>query len=342
MYVSKGILEDLYPYMEKSGIHKEDYLENIMKAYEEDGKLYGIFPNFYVNSTLAKASKVGDQTGWTLKEMLEFAEDKDPQSLFSYGSRSSIFYYCIYNNIDEFIDWESGKCSFDGEDFVKTLEFAANFPEEYDYQQEEEGISSRIRSDKILLMDTSVSSVQEYQMLTGMFGEKVAFLGYPNSERKGNLIQPAAGCMGLASKSKNKDAAWEFMQILLSAEYQDNLVSGHSSYGFPIRKASLEKQFEEDMTPDYYEDENGNKVEQPKTTWGWDDFEMEIMAATQEEVDAVKKLIESAEKISGSVDEQLVNIITEESEPFFKGQKTAKDVAGIIQNRIQIYVNENS
>ena len=132
------------------------------------------------------------------------------------------------------------------------------------------------------------------------------------------------------------------MQILLSAEYQDNLVSGHSSYGFPIRKASLEKQFEEDMTPDYYEDENGNKVEQPKTTWGWDDFEMEIMAATQEEVDAVKKLIESAEKISGSVDEQLVNIITEESEPFFKGQKTAKDVAGIIQNRIQIYVNENS
>lgn len=56
----------------------------------------------------------------------------------------------------------------------------------------------------------------------------------------------------------------------------------------------------------------------------------------------MKKLIESAEKISGSVDEQLVNIITEESEPFFKGQKTAKDVAGIIQNRIQIYVNENS
>ena len=77
-------------------------------------------------------------------------------------------------------------------------------------------------------------------------------------------------------------------------------------------------------------------------TWGWDDFEMEIMAATQEEVDAVKALIDSAEKISGSVDEQLVNIITEESEPFFKGQKSAEDVAKIIQNRIQTYVNENS
>lgn len=342
MYVSKGVLEDLYPYMEKSGIKKEDYLENILKAYEEDGKLYGILSNFYVSSTMAKASLAGDRTGWTLEEMLDFASDKDPESLFSYGSRSSIFYYCIYNNIDEFIDWESGKCSFDGEDFIRTLEFAAKYPEEYDYQQESEGLSARIRSDKILLLDNSISSVQEFQMLTGMFGEKIAFLGYPNKERKGNLIQPTGGCMGLASKSKNKDGAWEFMQVLLSDEYQDELAEGRSGYGFPVKKSSLEKRFEKDMEPDYYEDEDGNKVEQSKTTWGWDDFEMEIMAATQEEVDAVRALIESAEKISGSVDEQLVNIITEESEPFFKGQKSAEDVAKIIQNRIQTYVNENS
>ncbi len=343
MYVSKGVLEDLYPYMEKSGINKEDYLENILKAYEEDGKLYGILSGFYVSSTLAKESKVGDKTGWTLEEMLEFAQDKDPESVFPYGSRSSIFYYCIYNNIDEFIDWESGKCSFNGEDFIKTMEFAAKFPEEYDYQKEREGLSARIRSDKILLMDNSITSVQEYQMITGMFGEKVAFLGYPNSERKGNLIQPAGGCMGLASKSKNKDGAWEFMQVMISEEYQNSLVSEHgNSYGFPIRKDALEKQFELDMTPDYYEDGDGNKVESAKTTWGWDDFQMEIMAATQEEVDAVKKLIDSAEKVAGSVDEQLVNIITEESEPFFKGQKSAKEAADIIQNRIQTYVNENS
>ena len=67
-----------------------------------------------------------------------------------------------------------------------------------------------------------------------------------------------------------------------------------------------------------------------------------IMAATQEEVDGVKALIVSAEKLPGnSNDEQLTNIITEESAPFFKGQKTAKDTAAVIQNRIQIYVNEN-
>jgi hypothetical protein len=65
------------------------------------------------------------------------------------------------------------------------------------------------------------------------------------------------------------------------------------------------------------------------------------MAATQEEIDEIKALIASAEKVSENADQQIINIITEETEPFFKGQKSAADVAGVIQNRVQIYVNEN-
>lgn len=341
-YASKGVLEDLYPFMEESGIKKEDYLENILRAYESDGKLYGIIPGFYISTIMAKTSLVGNINGWTLSEMLDFVEEQNPENVFAYGNRSSIFYYCIYNNIDEFIDWESGKCSFDGEEFIRTLEFAAKFPEEPDYNSEErEGTAARLHADKILLMDQGLTSVQEYQMMNGMFGEPVSYVGYPNSERKGNLIYPTSGSIGMAAKSKHKEGAWEFMKTVLSDEYQDSMVNEHGGYGFPLKKSSLEKQFELDMTPDYYEDEEGNKIENPKTTWGYDDFSMEIMAATQEEIDAVKALITSAEKISGNANEQLVNIITEEAEPFFKGQKSAADAAGIIQNRIQIYVNEN-
>ncbi len=340
-YASKGILEDMYPYMKKSGIKKEDYLENIFKAYEVDGKLYGIIPKFYVSTIMVKTALVGDVSGWTLSEMLDFAEDKNPENIFPYGNRSSIFYYCIYNNIDEFIDWETGKCTFDGEEFIRTLEFAARFPEEVDYNEDSEGIASRLHSDKVLLMQESLSSVQEYQMMNGLFGEKATYIGYPNHERKGNLIQPTSGSMAMTAKSKHKDGAWEFIKTVLSEEYQDSLIDEYGGFGFPVKKSSLDKQFELDMTPNYYEDENGNKVESPKTTWGYDDFEMEIMAATQEEIDAVRGLIESADKLSSNANEQLVNIITEESEPFFKGQKSAADTAGIIQNRIQIYVNEN-
>lgn len=340
-YASKGILEDLYPYMEQSGINQDDYLENILKAYEVDGRLYGIMPKFYVSTVLVKSSLVGDASGWTLSENLDFLEEKNPENVFQYGSRDSIFYYCIYNNIDEFINWETGECFFNSQEFIRALEFAAKFPEEPDYSQDDEGIASKLHSDKILLMQHTLSSVQEYQMTNGLFGEETTYIGYPNSERKGNLIQPVGGSMGMSSKSKHKDGAWEFMKTILSDEFQDSLISEYGGWGFPVKKSALDKQFELDMTPDYYEDEEGNKIENPKTTWGYDDFTMEIMAATQEEIDAVRELIASAEKLSGSLNVQLMNIINEEAEPFFKGQKSASDTAEIIQNRIQIYVNEN-
>lgn len=338
-YISKGVFEDLYPYMERDGIHKEDYLENVLKAYETDGKLYGIIPQFYITTTIAKTSKVGNTPGWTLSEMLDFAESSDAENIFQYGNRTGIFYYCIYNNIDEFIDWESGKCNFNGDDFIRVLEFANRFPEEADYN-DEEGTSAKLRADKILLMQTSLGSVQEYQMMNGLFGEKTTYIGYPNSERKGNLIQPSNGGIALNAKSKCKDGAWEFVKTFLSDEYQNSLVDG-LGWGFPVKKSALDKQFEKDMTPEYYEDENGNQVEQMKTSWGYDDFNIDIYAATQEEIDAVKEIISSAERTSGSVNQELTNIITEETEAFFKGQKSAKDTADIIQNRIQIYVNEN-
>lgn len=339
-YANMGILEDLYPYMEKSGIKKEDYLENVLAAFEVDGKLCGITPQFYVSTAMAKASNVGNVDGWTLAEMLDFVEEKNPDNVFAYGNRDELFYYCVYNNIDEFIDWETGKCSFEGEDFIRTLEFAAKFPEESDYN-DEEGISAKIRADKILLMQGSVSSVQEYQMMNGLFGEPIAYVGFPNNERKGNLIQATGGCMGISAKSKNKEGAWEFVKSILSQEYQDSLVQEHGGWGFPVKKTSLEKQFDLDMTQEFYEDENGNQTEQAKTTWGYDDFEMDIYAATKEEVEAVRELLTSAQKLSGSVNEQIMNIITEETEAFFSGQKSAADTAAVIQNRIQIYVNEN-
>lgn len=340
-YAAKGVFEDLYLYMEKSGIQKEDYLENVFRACEVDGRLYGIIPQFYVSTTIAKASKVGDVSGWTLSEMLDFSENSNADNIFPYGSRSGIFYYCIYNNIDEFINWETGECFFNGDDFIRVLEFADQFPEEPIYD-DEEGIYKKLCDDRILLMQTSLGSVQEYQMYNGLFGEETAYIGFPNSERKGNLIQPTDGCVAINSKSKNKDGAWEFIKVFLSEDYQNSLVNEHGSWGFPVKKSALDKQFENDMTAEYYEDENGNKVEQMKTSWGYDDFNMDIYAAKQGEIDAVKKIISSAEKCAGSVNNELNNIITEETEAFFKGQKSAKETAEIIQNRIHIYVKENS
>jgi len=66
----------------------------------------------------------------------------------------------------------------------------------------------------------------------------------------------------------------------------------------------------------------------------------EYRTTTEEEADLLEYLI-SVAKPSGNSNTEIMNIITEEAGAYFKGQKSAKDVASVIQSRVQVYVNEN-
>ena len=56
-----------------------------------------------------------------------------------------MLYLLVYNNMDEFIDWESGKCSFDGPEFARILEYTKTLPEQYNDDTEEEGEATKLR-----------------------------------------------------------------------------------------------------------------------------------------------------------------------------------------------------
>ena len=242
--------------------------------------------------------------------------------------------YLCNLSLDSFINWETGECNFNDGYFEKVLEFANQFPKEVEYSEEDESVPSKIQSGKLLLQEIGISDMENYQMYAMMFGEPTTFIGFPSNGGTGSYISPS-NAMGINAKSENKDGAWEFMKTFIEEDYQKNSVE----WSFPVLRSALEAQFEEAMTPEY-EEIDGEKVEQPKTSWGWDDFNADIYAAKQEDVDAVKALIESADGIISS-NEEISNMITEEAAAYFEGQKSAKDVADVVQSRVQIYVNEN-
>ena len=86
-------------------------------------------------------------------------------------------------------------------------------------------------------------------------------------------------------------------------------------------------------------DENGNEVESPDYYY-MNGVDVEIKPMTQEEVENLKQMLYTFNQVY-TYDQELMNIISEESAAFFSGQKNARDVASIIQSRVQIYVNEN-
>ena len=107
-------------------------------------------------------------------------------------------------------------------------------------------------------------------------------------------------------------------------------------------KEAMEKEYSTDwMTGEYEKDENGELIERPKTSWGYDNWEVDIYASTEEEIDTVKALIDMAVPARNYQDEKVAEIITEEIDAYFLGKKSAEETMKVIQSRVSLYLGEN-
>lgn len=345
-YAEKGLLEDLAVYLEKSAsLNQSDFIESVLNAYTYDEKLIAVAESFSLQTILGKTSLVGEKAGWTLDEMMDFAASHPEAELFSSSIKQYILSDSLQYNQNAFIDYTTGKCHFDTEDFKKVLEYANLFPTEYNYDENDKSTPWKIQNNAQLLEKIYISYTQNFQMYLYLFEEPVTCIGYPTVDGSSGTILYSSSAYGISSLSKHKESAWTFIEYLLNNAYSSNMFF----YGFPSIKSQLEEVFEKDMTEDYmldengepYLDENGDPQINPKTTWGWEEWETTIYAATSEEIDMLWDIINSAQP-AVYYDQQILTIILEEAEPYFQGQKSVDDVAQVIQSRIQIYISENS
>ena len=87
--------------------------------------------------------------------------------------------------------------------------------------------------------------------------------------------------------------------------------------------------------------ESQNKIEYEYTFFDGKN-EIEYPPMSQEDCDIFKKYITGIKSNSSYYDEALFQIISEEADTYFIGDKTAEQVAEIIQNRISILISEQS
>ena len=109
-----------------------------------------------------------------------------------------------------------------------------------------------------------------------------------------------------------------------------------------MAEKAMEKNYEYDENGDILLDENGEPVEASKGGFSYGDGPMiEVYAMTQEQYDTVNGLIENTNRIM-RYDQSLMEIINDEAGAFFAGEKTAEETAQLIQNRVQLYMAEQS
>lgn len=316
-YAKRGFLEDLRGYLENSEVlSEEDYMEIALEMHTFDSVLTAV-PAFFCAFTYGGyTDQIGDKRGRTMEEFLELAEKYQDMPLLSISDPISgvrDFAESLYS----YIDWENRTCSFDSEEFKAFLEYCKDGPKlEVDYE-----IIWELGKD-YLLKEYFLGGVSGFDKL---LREKkdITLIGFPVKEGDGMLWRDRSFsfAMGISSRSKHKEGAWDFLEYLHTTE------SGYFSMydGWSAKISKLEKELSDFAGSELFVDIG------------------EYYTVTEEDVEYIRELIQNASTIDSTnlYSNIVMQIIEEEAESYFAGDKSVEEVTEIIQKRIQLYLDEN-
>lgn len=319
--IENGYLVDLYEFIDKD-INREEYLTNIFEAYAVQGKLYEMPLYFRIKGYAAKERIAGNEE-LSLQDWTEILKNYPESTLFPGDfKRDDLLEELISSEM--FWNREEKTCNFDSEEFIEYLEWAKKLPKEVDYLNET-NIWPNQRIDKILLTSVYLMDFRDIQRTYEVtYGEDVIFTGFPGMG--GAMFSREGIRIGINSQSGKQDLAWQFVKGFLSEEYQNKIAKKRY---FPINKSVLQ-QVAEQATISWGEWESTYKL---------DGKEYKLSPITKEHADKAISFIETIKKVE-AYDYQIEQIIREECEYFFEGQKTAEQVAKILQSRIQLMLLE--
>ncbi|MCH5268997.1 MAG: hypothetical protein J1E62_11750, partial [Lachnospiraceae bacterium] len=194
------------------------------------------------------------------------------------------------------------------------------------FELEENSYDSRYIEDKALLQPVTIRYIPDLaQQIYGCIGEDIAYVGYPSESREGSCIRVCGMSFALSAKSYNQDGAWEFVRTFLTEDFQRDELYGVNGSSLPVRRDIFDERTQIATTQEGYCFINGEFKPVPPMT--------------QEQIDKAVDFIEDLHNMAFE-DDVVMNIIFEEAKSFFHGQRTAEDVAGLIQNRVQLYLSE--
>lgn len=352
-YAGRGILVDLLPLIDAdSELSREDLMTNVIEAASINGHLYQAVSAFNIMTVVALDKVVGEYDKWTLEELNDAMTKLQPDATVfgPYYTRDSVFYECISRNLSYYVNWDTGVCSFDSQEFRDLLEFANAFPEEIDWEAVNDGTdeayygASALLHGTQLLLNNYIYSIESLLWTLGEYGdEKLCFIGYPSQEGNNNSFSLVDG-LCITTTCSDVNAAWQFVREVFTEEYQEDSYDGLPTNANVFNRRLADVQtitYATDENGEYVLDENGEKVIIPKATI-WDDETQQttdIACMSKELADQLMELYNSIHTCA-SYDAEIYNIVEQEAAGYFAGQTALDEIVKRIQNRVSLIVAE--
>lgn len=310
------VLENLYDWLDADAeLSRDDLMAPVLSAVEEQGALYWMPWKFWVETLVTYESLI-PEPGVSVEDTLRIARENGLVPIQQWITREMLLERYSAAASRQFVDWDSGTCSFDSEEFVHILELCGgglasddvNHGEVYTGPNEPYLLARRFVTGHISL--TGLNRAQ---------GGDYCFAGYPEAAGNGSLFYPLLR-LAITKGAQEKDGAWEFIEFALGEKEQYNEIAGSS--GMSMNTAVFERKIEA-------------MLEQDAANGG------ETRLFTETDAQKLRELVYGTELVVGA-DPTLEKIISDCAAAYFAGEKSAEDVARDIQARAAIYVAERS
>lgn len=334
-----GVVLDLNTFLTTED-KQETYLGSILECAQTGDALYDISPAFTLSFIVGDGARIGMENGWTLEEMLESFERNGRDGLALAKGQGRTVASLVEFSIEDYVDWDTGIADFCKEEFYRILEFGKTIDNSDYIRPTRESVTSGTH----LASCEGLVTAADIQYFKWLFGDNMVVKGYPSSHGTGVAVNMAGGSMGISAYSQYPEGAWDFLEFYIGADWTKRdydaegilIKKSFSQHfpGFPVSRQMFEEMLAQSMVQQYYD------TGEPYPLLQGEGEIPDFYANTAKDIEKLREVIALADRRLFSGQSVISQIITEEIGGYNDGVLTAEQTAQKIQNRVQLYLDE--
>ncbi|RAV21503.1 ABC transporter substrate-binding protein [Paenibacillus contaminans] len=324
-YVEKGLILNMDALMKQDGTLKQDNMHmNVLKALNPKGGTYAIPSGFYLRAFIGNGEALKDaginEKTWTWQDFVDIAkkvtQGKNGFVAMAEYTPDMLVQEMMIDSYSLYVDRAAKKARFDSQEFIAMLKQVKKMYDDGVMTAESAEFGKQLFFSAVLREPADVINVPH------MVLNKPLLLQKPHSgEQSGNMRIIPTTQLAIVVKTPAQKEAWKLMSFLLSEEGQ--LLPERE--GFSLFKSV-----------------NGQKFDEIKEKIHAGSYKLpdgQTVKVEAEELTRFTQLLDITDQYS-ILDLKVISIVGEESLAYFSGQKSAEEVAKLVQNRSTTLLNE--
>ena len=299
--LNSSYLVDLYPYIDADpDLDRDMFVPTVISSLELNGQLTSLPAAFVVLTMTARVADVGERTDWTIEELQNLWEQRT----------DDIFLMSGWMDRHNFLSWLA---TLTTGDFIDWENSTAHYDSEDFIRQLQfcETLSDYMEYNDEIAEKPCLAEFEDVQNLVRVNGirynykEDFTYIGFPGDGEYGSFFDVNQLHFAISANSDKKELAWEFIRLALTKKNQEMICD---SWQLPIRQDVM-------------------------------DARIETVVGNVSDRQRFRQLIQKPLRFT-SWNDTIHQIVTEEGEAYFSGQRTVEEAAERIQNRVTLYLSE--